>query len=182
MTNNTNTLTESQFTELNQITNEYNKAMLLSKEIKCKTVVFYGGAMLGEDTQTYSDIQNLAQEFGKEGWGVITGGGPGVMTAGLSGAKLGGGEAIGFRINIRDEKPNIIGDIDYMFEHFTPRKYALRSGDVYVYCPGSVGTLDELMENLDLMKTGKMPIKPIYLYNSSYWSGLQDWIAKKNLK
>lgn len=176
MNTNINNLTESQFNELNQLTDEYNQAMLLSNQINCKTVVFYGGAMLGENTQTYKDIENLAGIFAKNNWGVITGGGPGVMTAGLSAAKNNLSTAVAFRINIRKEQPKIKADIDGLFEHFSPRKYALRSGDVYIYCPGSVGTLDELMENLDLMKTGKMPIKPIYLYNSSYWSGLVDWI------
>ncbi len=173
---NTNNLTESQFNELNQLTDEYTQAMLLSNQIQGKTVVFYGGAMLGEDTQTYKGIQKLATIFAQNGWGAITGGGPGVMSAGLLGAKEGKSSAVGFRINIRGEKPKVKGDIDGLFEHFPPRKYALRSGDVYIYCPGSVGTLDELMENLDLMKTGKMPIKPVYLYNSNYWSGLVSWI------
>jgi uncharacterized protein (TIGR00730 family) len=176
MTSNTNNLTEGQFTQLQQIQKEFTIAMNLTKDICYKTVAFYGGANLGEETSEYKDIYKMAAEFGKLGWGVITGGGPGVMTAGLEGVKKGGGKAIGFRINIEGEPPIIMGDIDYAFEHFAPRKFALRQADVYIYCPGSIGTLDELMENWDLMKTDKMPIKPIFLYDSAYWKGLIQWI------
>jgi uncharacterized protein (TIGR00730 family) len=176
MTNNTNNLTEGQFLQLQQIQKEFEIAMNLTKNICYKTVAFYGGANLGAQTSEYKDIYKMAVEFGKLGWGVITGGGPGVMTAGLEGVKKGGGKALGFRINIEGESPVIIGDIDYAFEHFAPRKFALRQADVYIYCPGSIGTLDELMENWDLMKTNKMPTKPIFLYDSAYWKGLIKWV------
>lgn len=176
MTNLLSQLTEDQHLQLAQINKEYTNAMLLTKDLNYKTVAFYGGANLGCKTYEYKDIYKLAEAFGKIGWGVITGGGPGVMTAGLAGVKKGGGKAIGFRINIVGEPPVVIGDIDYAFDIFAARKYALRQADVYIYCPGSIGTLDELMENLDLMKTNKMPIKPIFLYDSSYWKGLVKWI------
>lgn len=178
MTNSLSHLTEDQHLQLEQITQEYQAAMLLTKDINYKTVAFYGGASLGANTSEYQDIYKLGQSFGKLGWGVITGGGPGVMAAGLLGVKKGGGQAIGFRINIVGEPPVVIGDVDYSFDIFAARKYALRQADVYIYCPGSIGTLDELMENLDLMKTNKMPIKPVFLYDSSYWSGLVNWIEK----
>jgi uncharacterized protein (TIGR00730 family) len=176
MTSNTNNLTEGQFLQLQQIQKEFEIAMNLTKNICYKTVAFYGGANLGAQTSEYKDIYKMAVEFGKLGWGVITGGGPGVMTAGLEGVKKGGGKALSFRINIEGESPIIIGDIDYAFEHFAPRKFALRQADVYIYCPGSIGTLDELMENWDLMKTNKMPTKPIFLYDSAYWKGLIKWV------
>lgn len=173
---NTNNLDEGQYLQLQQIQNEFAVAMEITKDLNCKTVAFYGGANLGEETEEYKDIYKMAMEFGRKGWGVITGGGPGVMTAGLEGVKKGGGEAIGFRINLEGESPIILGDVDYAFEHFAPRKFALRQADVYIYCPGSIGTLDELMENWDLMKTNKMPTKPIFLYDSSYWKGLIKWV------
>lgn len=176
MTNSLSNLAEDQYLQLAQIKKEYEAAMLLTKDLNYKTVAFYGGANLGANTNEYKDIYKLAQSFGKIGWGVITGGGPGVMAAGLLGVKKGGGKAIGFRINIASEPPVVIGDIDYAFDIFAARKYALRQADVYVYCPGSIGTLDELMENLDLMKTSKMPIKPVFLYDSGYWKGLVKWI------
>lgn len=172
-------LSEDQYLLLNSINKEYETAMSLTKDLNFKTVTFYGGANLGSETSEYKDIYKLAKSFSKIGWGVITGGGPGVMTAGLIGAKHGGGKAIGFRINnIPGEPPVAIGDIDFGFDHFAARKYALRQSDVYIYCPGSIGTLDELMENLDLMKTNKMPTKPIFLYDSSYWGGLVQWISE----
>jgi uncharacterized protein (TIGR00730 family) len=169
-------LTEDQHNEINEFVYQYTNAMTLSQAIPQNSVTFYGGAKLGNETQCYKDIFELAKEFGNRNWAVITGGGPGVMEAGIAGVQSVQGTGIGFRLRLEGETPNVIGDIDFMFEHFPPRKYALRQSDVYVYCPGSVGTLDELMENLDLMKTDKMPKKPIYLYDSSYWKGLTDWI------
>jgi uncharacterized protein (TIGR00730 family) len=178
MLNKINNLTEDQYNELSEFNNQYEQAMLLSQQIQHPSVTFYGGAKLGKETKTYQEIQILAKEFGHRGWSVITGGGPGVMNAALVGVKESGGQAVGFRLRLRGEEPVSQGDIDYQFEHFPPRKYALRQANVYIYCPGSIGTLDELMENLDLIKTNKMPAKKIYLFNSSYWSGLIQWMEK----
>lgn len=173
---NINQLTEDQFNEISEFKFEYENAMILSNQINQQSVTFYGGAKLDANTETYKIIYELAQEFGSRGWSVITGGGPGVMTAGIEGAKYTIGQSVGFRLRLNGEEPILKGDIDFLFEHFPPRKYALRQSNVYIYCPGSVGTLDELMENLDLMKTNKIPIRPIYLLNSSYWSGLIEWM------
>lgn len=170
-------LSEDQFNELSELHYEYEQAMLLNTNSVPK-VTIYGGARLGVETKTFKDIQALAKEFGSRGWGVVTGGGPGVMQAGLQGVKEGGGSGTGFRLRLKNEPPIVIGDTDFLFEHFPPRKYALRQANAYVYSPGSVGTLDELMENLDLMKTFKLPIRPIYLYDSSYWSGLTTWLEE----
>jgi uncharacterized protein (TIGR00730 family) len=172
-------LTEDQHSELSEIHYGYEQAMLLSQQINKLAVTFYGGARLDTNTHTYKEIYELAENFSQRGWAVITGGGPGVMEAGLLGAKKSKiSQAVGFRLRLKHEEPKIYGDIDFQFEHFPPRKYALRQSTIYIYCPGSVGTLDELMENLDLMKTNKMPKKKIYLFNSNYWSGLTDWMEK----
>jgi uncharacterized protein (TIGR00730 family) len=168
-------LNEDKYNELSEISHEYEQAMLISQKLPTKTITFYGGANLGTDTKIYKQVYNLAKELGSQNWGVITGGGPGVMAAGLLGVKEGGGKSIGFRLRLKNEEPLIHGDIDFMFEHFPPRKYALRQANVLVYFPGSFGTLDELMENLDLIKTNKMPKKPVYLYNADYWTGLIKW-------
>jgi uncharacterized protein (TIGR00730 family) len=168
-------LDEDKYNELSEISYEYEQAMLLAQKLPYKTITFYGGANLGSDTEIYKQVYDLAKELGSQNWGVITGGGPGVMAAGLLGVREGGGKAIGFRLRLKNEEPLIYGDIDFMFEHFPPRKYALRQSDVLIYFPGSFGTLDELMENLDLIKTNKMPKKPVYLYSSDYWTGLMQW-------
>jgi predicted Rossmann-fold nucleotide-binding protein len=65
-----------------------------------------------------------------------------------------------------------------LFEHFSARKYALRQSDVFIYAPGGIGTLDELMENLTLMSTGKYPIKPLFLLDSQFWQGYITWIEQ----
>ncbi len=178
MPNKFNNITEDQYNELSEFNHEYEQAMILTQQIQHPSVTLYGGAKLGEDTQTYKEIYSLAKELGKNGWSVLTGGGPGIMAAGLIGVKAGGGQAVGFRLRLSGEDPITEGNIDFRFEHFPPRKYALRQSNIYIYCPGSVGTLDELMENLALSKTNKMPNKKIYLYDSSYWKGLTDWIEQ----
>jgi uncharacterized protein (TIGR00730 family) len=176
MTTDTNILNESNYNELNELHFEYQQAMALSQTLPTKTVTFYGGANLDEKSDVYKEAVTLGEGFGKRKYGVITGGGPGVMKAGLEGVEKQKGTSIGFRLRLVGEEPELLGDIDKEFEHFPPRKFALRQANVYVYFPGSIGTLDELMENLDLMKTNKMPIKPIYLYHSKYWQGLIKWI------
>jgi uncharacterized protein (TIGR00730 family) len=171
-----NTLSNNQLKQVKNISEEYSKSFILTNKIDRKTVVFYGGSNLDKETKIYNEIQELAKKFGERDWAVITGGGFGVMKAGLIGAKNAGAKTISFRMNKVDNSTEILNDIDGIFENFAPRKAALRHGDVYIYCPGSFGTLDELMENLNLIKTEKLPIKPIYLYNTNFWSGLVTWI------
>jgi uncharacterized protein (TIGR00730 family) len=169
------TLREDQFLILNEIQEEYREGMLALNSLGDNTVTFYGGARVEENSQTYKDIYKLATEFAKRGWGVVTGGGPGVMKAALSGAKDNKGKAIAFMISISQETPFSLPDIGIVFDHFSVRKYMLRQSDVFIYAPGGIGTLDELMENLTLMATKKSPIKPIFLFDKMFWNGYMDW-------
>jgi uncharacterized protein (TIGR00730 family) len=176
---NYNSLSEEQFRTLNEIYEEYQKGMLALNSLPSKTVTFYGGAKIGIDSSVYENTKTLAMEFAKRGWGVVSGGGPGVMAASLEGASLGGGKAVSFRIQLSDEQPAFkTPDVDILFHHFVARKYVLRQSDVLIYCPGGLGTLDELMENLTLIKTKKYPVKPLFLLDSKFWEGYVDWFDK----
>ena len=176
-------LSESQFSELNKITDELKVAYQFLNEIEGPKVTFYGGVNLKEDSVDYKIIFELAKEFSHRGWNILSGGGPGAMTASLEGAKAGkNGKSVGFRIAIKGEPPEFKPDIGFTFESFITRKYSLRQSEVMVYCPGSIGTMDELMENLDLLKTHKMDSRQIFLYNSKFWNGLDIFIKQTIIK
>jgi uncharacterized protein (TIGR00730 family) len=169
------TLREDQFLILGQLNEEYKMGMMALNSLGSHTVTFYGGSRVLPKTKTYDDIVTLASGFASHSWGIVTGGGPGVMSAALEGAKKENGKAIAFKIEIPLEPPFENPDIALTFKHFTARKYVLRQSDILIYAPGGIGTLDELMENLTLMITGKSPIKPIYLFDKEFWQGYLDW-------
>jgi uncharacterized protein (TIGR00730 family) len=173
------TLTEEQFLFLNQIQQEYVIGMQALNSLETtKTLTVYGGAMIERDSQTFHQVKEICIELGKNGWAIVTGGGPGVMTAALDGAKEGGSKAIAFGINIPGEPPAPNSDVYLSFTNFSVRKYLLRQSDAFIFAPGGVGTLDEMMELVTLMTTGKYPLKPIFLLDSKFWEGYLEWFAK----
>jgi uncharacterized protein (TIGR00730 family) len=172
------TLSEAQYVQLQIIENEYKTGMLALNSLGAQTVTFYGGSLIQMSDLDYIAIKEIAAYFGSKGWGVVSGGGPGIMSAALDGAKMGGGEAIGFCIDIPGEPQNQSSSLSLVFTQFSVRKYLLRQSDVFIFAPGGIGTLDELMEVLTLIKTGKFPLKPIFLYNSVFWKGYLDWFKQ----
>jgi len=179
MTKNLQTLSEFQHLLLNEIYDEFKIGLLALNSLPAHTVTFYGGAKVKTGSETYQTTKNIAKIFAQKNWGIISGGGPGIMAASLEGAKEGGGQAIAFRIKLKDEEPILKNpDVDILFNHFSARKFVLRQSDAFIYSPGGFGTLDELMENLTLMKTGKYPQKPVFLLDSSFWNGYIDWFKK----
>jgi uncharacterized protein (TIGR00730 family) len=172
------TLNESQMLLLEEVSKEYNAGFLALNQLPSKTVTFYGGSRIKIESESYLQTKNLARDFAKKGWGVVSGGGPGIMAASLEGAKIENGKSAGFRIDLYNEKPVILGDVDLLFKHFSVRKYMLRQSDVFVFAPGGIGTLDELMENLTLIATHKHPLKPIFLLDSKFWKGYFDWFKQ----
>jgi uncharacterized protein (TIGR00730 family) len=172
------TLNEWQILLLQEIQEEYKKGMLALNSLPSQTITFYGGGRIVEGSKSYQQTLELARELAKKGWGVVSGGGPGIMSASLEGAKLGGGKAVSFRIDIAQEPAASGSDVDILFKHFSVRKYVLRQSDAFVYAPGGIGTLDELMENLTLIITGKHSRKPIFLLDSDFWSGYVQWFEK----
>lgn len=174
-TDNMETITEDQFVFLNKIMAEYEEGMLALNSLGDHTVTFYGGSRVPIGSDNYKAIALIAEKFGRMGWGCVTGGGPGVMSAALEGVKKGGGKAISFMISIKGEPPFNQPDVAIRFDNFSARKYALRQSDVFIYAPGGIGTLDELMENITLMNTRKMPIKSIFLFNKAFWAPYTAW-------
>jgi uncharacterized protein (TIGR00730 family) len=127
----------------------------------------------------------VAEELVKRGFGIITGGGPGIMEAGNKGAKQAGGISVGLNINIPHEQgsnPYIDHDKLVTFDFFFVRKVMFtKYAQGYVVLPGGFGTMDELFEALTLMQTDKSVKFPVILMGSDYWGGLVDWLKKTML-
>lgn len=172
------TLSEYQFSLLKTIEREYAEGMLLLNAID-KSVTIYGGARLLPDDDDYKKIYEIGRYFGQNGWYVITGGGPGAMTAALQGAREVGGKTAAFRIDLEREEPQkIVPDIDYLCTQFSVRKFLLRQSDVLIVAPGGFGTFDELFELVNLIKTNKYPLKHVFLLNRKFWDGVLTWLQE----
>jgi uncharacterized protein (TIGR00730 family) len=146
-------------------------------------VSIFGSARVPADSKVYKDACALARLMAKRGYGIITGGGPGVMEAGNKGAHKEGGMSVGLNIALPFEKhnnPYISANWSVDFDYFFVRKVTfVKYSQAFVAMPGGFGTLDELFEALVLVQTGKTDKVPIILYDSSYWTGLVDWIKER---
>jgi uncharacterized protein (TIGR00730 family) len=122
----------------------------------------------------------------KEGYGVITGGGPGIMEAANKGAKKGGGKSVGLNIDLPFEQmPNPYIDPDKLmnFDYFFVRKVMfVKYAQGFIVLPGGFGTLDELFEAITLIQTKKIGKFPIILVNKKYWGGIVGWIKKQMIE
>jgi uncharacterized protein (TIGR00730 family) len=178
MTKNLQTLNEWQLMLIEELIEEYSKGMLALNSLPSQTVTFYGGAKIEKGSKSYNQTFELAAEFAKRGWGVVSGGGPGIMEASLQGAMSNKGQAVAFKIDLPQEPSVDDSDVHIVFKHFSARKYMLRQSDAFVYAPGGFGTLDELMENLTLIVTNKHSKKPLFLLDSEFWKGYIDWFKR----
>lgn len=145
-------------------------------------VSIYGSARTGPETAVYQDAQRIASLLAEAGYGVITGGGPGVMEAGNKGACISGGASVGLNIELpfeQHDNPFIDRDKNINFDYFFVRKVMfVKYSQAFVVMPGGYGTLDELFEALTLVQTTKIDKRPIILYDSEYWSGLVTWFKE----
>jgi uncharacterized protein (TIGR00730 family) len=143
-------------------------------------VTIFGSARFEEDIPSYIAAEEIAFRLSQNGYGVITGGGPGIMEAGNRGAHRGGGVSVGLNIDLPfEQKGNPYIDPDKLieFDYFFVRKVMfMKYSQGFIVMPGGFGTLDELFEALTLIQTGKVARFPIILYDSTYWGGLIDWI------
>ena len=145
-------------------------------------VSIFGSARTKPDEKYYKLAVSVAKRIVENGYGVITGGGPGIMEAGNKGAHLGGGTSVGLNIDLpfeQHDNPYIDNDKSLDFDYFFVRKVMfVKYSQGFVVMPGGFGTLDELFEAITLIQTHKIQKFPIILVGSDFWSGLMDWVKE----
>ena len=146
-----------------------------------KAVTIFGSARLTEDDPYYPKARKLAGLLAKEGFAVITGGGPGIMEAATRGCHEAGGLSIGCNIALPHEQSvNQYVDLGVEFRYFFARKTMfVKYADAFAIFPGGFGTLDELFESLTLIQTGKIRHFPVVLVGTEYWGGLLEWLRSQ---
>src|SRR5690606_31018789 len=146
-------------------------------------VSIFGSARTRPDDSDYEAAEQTARLLVAHGFGVITGGGPGIMEAANRGAAEAGGDSVGCNIELPFEQGmNRWVKMAINFRYFFVRKTMfVKYAEGFVIFPGGFGTMDELFEALTLIQTGKVRDFPVVLYNSDYWSGLLAWIQERML-
>ena len=141
-------------------------------------VSIFGSARTPVDHPYYKLTEEIARLLSDSGFTVISGGGPGIMEAANKGAFAGVGASVGLNIELPHEQSgNPYQDISLTFKHFFMRKVMfVKYASAYVVMPGGFGTLDELMEAITLVQTGKSLNIPIILVGEKFWRGLVSWI------
>jgi uncharacterized protein (TIGR00730 family) len=149
-------------------------------------VSLFGSARTKPDQKYYKLTERIAQKIVDHGYGVITGGGPGIMEAGNKGAHLAGGTSVGLNIELpfeQHDNPYIDHDKSLDFDYFFVRKVMfVKYSQGFVVMPGGFGTLDELFEAITLIQTNKIDKFPIILVGTEYWGGLIEWIKNTLLE
>ncbi|MHA3787839.1 LOG family protein [Flavobacterium hauense] len=143
-------------------------------------ISIFGSARTKPEDKYYQLADRIAEKITRAGYGIITGGGPGIMEAGNKGAATGGGPSVGLNIELPFEQhfnPYIDHDKNVNFDYFFVRKVMfVKYSQGFVVMPGGFGTLDEMFEAITLIQTKKIAKFPIILVGTEYWSGLMDWI------
>ncbi len=149
-------------------------------------VSVFGSARTRPGDPYYEKTVEIAESIADAGYGVITGGGPGIMEAGNKGASLAGGTSVGLNIDLPFEQHDnefIDEDKSLDFDYFFVRKVMfVKYSQGFVVMPGGFGTLDELFESITLIQTNKIESFPIILVGTEFWSGLVDWIKNTMLE
>jgi uncharacterized protein (TIGR00730 family) len=149
-------------------------------------VAIFGSARTQPTHPHYLQAVEIGEKLARAGYGIITGGGPGIMEAGNKGAKQGEGVSVGLNIDLPFEQfHNIYIDRDHYleFDYFFVRKVIfVKYSQAFVIMPGGFGTLDELFEAMTLVQTKKIAKRPIVLLGTAYWSGLFEWVRNVQLK
>jgi hypothetical protein len=146
-------------------------------------VSIFGSARTRPDDPQYKKAEAIAALFVKNGFGVITGGGGGIMEAANKGASEAGGTSVGLNIRLPfEQKPNPYATIQMEFKYFFIRKVMfIKYAAAYVVMPGGFGTMDELFEVMTLVQTRRIRPFPIIMVGTDYWGGLLDWIRSQLL-
>jgi uncharacterized protein (TIGR00730 family) len=144
-------------------------------------ITVFGSARVFPGSPTYETAREIGRRLAREGYAVITGGGPGVMEAANRGCQEGGGMSVGCNIELPHEQDlNPYIDLGVEFRYFFARKTMfVKYADGFVILPGGFGTMDELFEALTLIQTGKIRHFPVILVGSEFFGGLLDWMRDR---
>lgn len=144
-------------------------------------VTIFGSARTEPENKYYKLATRIGKTLSEHGYGIITGGGPGIMEAGNKGAQQGAAPSVGLNIDLPFEatsNPYIDGDKNLEFDYFFVRKVMfVKYSQAFVVMPGGMGTLDELFEAITLIQTKKIDKFPIILVGSTFWNSLLDWMT-----
>lgn len=145
-------------------------------------VSLFGSARTKADNRYYELAEEIAFKLTQNGYGVITGGGPGIMEAANKGAQRGNGISVGLNIHLpfeQNSNPYIDADKFITFKHFFVRKVVFQKyAQGFIVLPGGFGTFDEFFESVTLIQTGKIGRFPIVLVGTEFWKGMVEWIEK----
>ena len=141
-------------------------------------VAIFGSARMTPGHPYYQAAEEIARRLSQAGFSVISGGGPGIMEAVNKGAFEGASPSVGLNIQLPNEQSgNAFQDVSHTFQHFFARKVMfVKLSCAFVMMPGGFGTLDELMEVLTLVQTGKIRRVPVILFHAPFWKGLLEWM------
>jgi len=144
------------------------------------SVTIFGSTRARPEDEVYKKAEQIGRLLAENGFGVITGGGPGVMEAANKGAASIGGNSIGLNIELPlEQKPNPYANITLRFRYFFVRKVMfVKYAVAYVILPGGFGTMDELFESITLIQTHKIKPFPVIMVGSDYWKGLLNWMKE----
>lgn len=165
-----------------RIQSEFIKGFDELSELK-PCISIFGSARTNKDDKYYKEAVKLSKLIVENGYGVITGGGPGIMEAGNVGAYGSGDKSIGLQIELPFEASanEYIDKLVTCRYFFTRKVFFLKYSQAFVGFPGGFGTLDELFETLTLIQTGHLRVLPIVLVGKEYWKGMIKWIKKTML-
>ncbi|OGP81319.1 MAG: Rossman fold protein, TIGR00730 family [Deltaproteobacteria bacterium RBG_13_65_10] len=147
-------------------------------------ISMFGSARMPRTHPFYKKGMKVAELLSKEGFSIISGGGPGLMEAANRGARKGKGKSVGLNIRLpRAQKENPYAEVVLHFDYFFARKVVFaRYASGYIVLPGGYGTMDEFFEALTLIQTHKMTHFPIVLMGREYWHGMLQWLRTRGIK
>ncbi len=151
--------------------------------VNVPSISIFGSARTAPDDPWYKKTEQISGELAKAGYGIITGGGPGIMEAANKGAHEAGGVSVGLNIALPHEQTaNPYANFPLQFKYFFVRKVMfLKYSEAFICMPGGFGSLDELFEVVTLIQTQRIKPCPILLVGSSFWGGLIDWVKDQFL-
>ena len=157
---------------------EFIEGFDLLSRLEAPAVTIYGSARTAPGSSYYLMTERIAYDLAKAGYGIITGGGPGIMEAANKGATEGGGISIGLNIDLPHEQvPNPYTNVPIEFKYFFVRKVMfMKYSTGFICMPGGFGSLDELFESLTLIQTKRTAPFPVVLVGSQFWSGMINWL------